>query len=39
MIVAITIMLCVMSCGFVLGGNSCIGDVLAIQLDWGDNAD
>ena len=38
-LVAINIMLVVMSCGFVLGGNSCIGDVLAIQLEWGDQAD
>ena len=35
-LVAINIMLVVMSCGFVLGGNSCIGDVLAVQLEWGD---
>ena len=36
--VSFNLMLGVFTCGFALTGNNDVGDILAIQLDWGDNA-
>ena len=36
--VALNLMLGVFTCGFAIDGNTDVGDILAVKLNWGHNA-